>query len=263
MNKPPLIIGHRGASALAPENTLAAFARAMRDGANGIEFDVRLSSDNIPVVIHDATLKRTAGQSIDISALSARQLIGTNVGTWFNRRFPALARTEYDEATVPLLEDVLQQFSNNDAVLYLEMKCENGNYEALARACIGLLNKHSFVDRTIVECFDLKAIAEVKRLDPSIRTAALFEPAIKQPTALVRKRPIVERAEQCQADEIALHHRLVNRRIVERAMQKNMPCVVWTVDKPKWVKRATSLGLKALITNNPSQLNLRVMQSVP
>ena len=58
-NKSPLIIGHRGASAVAPENTLASFARAFRDGADGIELDVRLARDGVPVVIHDATLSRT------------------------------------------------------------------------------------------------------------------------------------------------------------------------------------------------------------
>src|SRR4051812_17116518 len=55
----PLIIGHRGAAAVAPENTLVSFEKALRDGADGIEFDVRLASDDVPVVIHDATLRRT------------------------------------------------------------------------------------------------------------------------------------------------------------------------------------------------------------
>src|SRR5437764_1199743 len=58
----PLIIGHRGAAAVAPENTLVSFERALRDGADGIEFDVRLASDNVPVVIHDPTLKRTGSR---------------------------------------------------------------------------------------------------------------------------------------------------------------------------------------------------------
>ncbi|MDQ3754751.1 MAG: glycerophosphodiester phosphodiesterase, partial [Acidobacteriota bacterium] len=65
---PPLIIGHRGASAVAPENTLGAFARALDDGADGIEFDVRLARDGVPIVIHDATLKRTALQDGAVAA---------------------------------------------------------------------------------------------------------------------------------------------------------------------------------------------------
>ncbi len=74
MNSTPLILGHRGASALAPENTIAAFARAMHDGADGVEFDVRLSRDQVPVVIHDSTLKRTGLIDSVVSALTAAEL---------------------------------------------------------------------------------------------------------------------------------------------------------------------------------------------
>ena len=76
----PLIIGHRGASALAPENTLASFSRAIADGADGFEFDVRLSRDHIPVVIHDADLKRTAHKNSRVAALSAQELSQIDVG---------------------------------------------------------------------------------------------------------------------------------------------------------------------------------------
>ncbi|MBV9957612.1 MAG: glycerophosphodiester phosphodiesterase, partial [Acidobacteria bacterium] len=84
-----LIIGHRGASAAAPENTLVAFERAMADGADGVEFDVQLARDGVPVVIHDATLRRTGLKEGLIAELSSNELARTDVGTWFNRRFPA------------------------------------------------------------------------------------------------------------------------------------------------------------------------------
>src|SRR6185503_14444987 len=80
----PLILGHRGASAVAPENTLAAFSRAMSDGADGIEFDVRLSRDGVPVVIHDANLNRTAGVARRVSDLTAKELQEIDVGGWFD-----------------------------------------------------------------------------------------------------------------------------------------------------------------------------------
>ena len=89
---PPLVIAHRGASFDAPENTLAAFERALADGADGLEFDVRLAADGVPVVIHDATLRRTAGRQVSIASLSSSALASVEVGSWFNRRFPARAR---------------------------------------------------------------------------------------------------------------------------------------------------------------------------
>src|SRR6185295_1303429 len=83
----PLIIGHRGASAVAPENTMAAFREAIAVGADGIEFDVRLASDGVPVVIHDSTLRRTGGLNQRVADLSSQELSKVDVGTWFAPRF--------------------------------------------------------------------------------------------------------------------------------------------------------------------------------
>src|SRR5712691_1033184 len=103
----PLIIGHRGSSAVAPENTIAAFVRAMRDGADGFEFDVRLARDGVPVVIHDATLRRTAQMSGAVADFTSRELNHVDVGSWFNHQHPNRARQEYAQETVPTLEQVL------------------------------------------------------------------------------------------------------------------------------------------------------------
>src|SRR5258705_46647 len=121
-NRSPLILGHRGASALAPENTLAAFSRAMSDGADGIEFDVRLSRDQVPVVIHDATLNRTAGIDQPVSELTAAELRAVDVGSWFNRNEPATSPFACEK--LPTLAQVFDLFSANRGVLYVEMKCE-------------------------------------------------------------------------------------------------------------------------------------------
>ena len=251
MSGRPLIIGHRGASALAPENTLAAFACALRDGADGIEFDVRLSRDGVPVVIHDATLARTAMIDAAVSALSCAELCAVEVGSWFNRKFARFARPEYEREALPSLAQVFDMFSTNSAVMYLEMKCDDLSGGPLAHQVVELIERYSLIGRTIVASFQLEAIAEVKRLDPTIRTAALFEPSIKQPLSLLKRTRMVDLAREYGADEIALHHSLATQRIVERAACMNLPCVVWTVDNPIWLKRATEIGIKALITNNP------------
>ncbi|HZE68173.1 MAG TPA: glycerophosphodiester phosphodiesterase family protein [Pyrinomonadaceae bacterium] len=255
----PLIIGHRGASALAPENTLAAFTRALADGADGFEFDVRLASNQLPVVIHDATLTRTAGINTKISEASGEDLSRAGVGAWFNRKFPHLARPEYESETLPTLRDVLALFSDTRALLYLEMKGEGPRWDDLAGSVVELIRRFAFTDRTVVvECFHLPALAEIKRLDAGIRTAALFEPSIKRPLSSLRIDARIEQARAVGSDEVAIHHRLVSARAVAKATQLGMSCVVWTVDDPRWVHRATALGLKALITNNP-----RVMRPAP
>ena len=221
---------------MAPENTLVSFERAMRDGADGIEFDVRLSSDGVPFVIHDATLNRTASVRTQVAKLSAAELALIDVG-----------RGE----KLPNLHQVLALFNQRNALLYLEMKTETGEL-ALPRTVVQVIKNESMQEKVIVACFDMSLIREVKRIDSNIRTAALFQPKISRPFDLVRKKKLIHIAQANGADEIALHYRLVSPRIVERARQAQMQVVIWTVDNTQWIDRARVLDIKALITNNPA-----------
>ncbi|MDT7542740.1 MAG: glycerophosphoryl diester phosphodiesterase [Acidobacteriota bacterium] len=260
-SREPLVIGHRGASALAPENTIAAFERALVDGADGLEFDVRLASDGVPVVIHDANLSRTAARAEEIASLSSRALARVPVGAWFNRRFPARARSEYAHECVPTLAQVCERFATRCAALYVELKCTHADAHALAAATVDVLRATPVAARcVIVESFTLEAIAEIKRLAPELRTAALFERTLRQPGP--RKREIISRSLAHGADEIALQCSLATPRTVEAARAAGLPTVVWTVDHPSWAQRALSLGLRALITNTPARLRAALDASV-
>lgn len=251
----PLIIGHRGAAAVAPENAIISFKRALEDGADGIEFDVRLARDRVPVVIHDATLRRTGLVGGSIANLTSKELSRVDAGTWFNQRYPTLARPEYAEATVPTLAEAFEFFRENDARLYVELKCETEDAAALATETVALIRAHSLVDRVVVESFTHAALLEIKRSAEEIRTAALFEPELIRPRPSARK--MIERAQVARADEIALHHRLVTKRITDEARRRGMNVVVWTVDNPAWIRRAIEYEIYALITNDPARMNAR------
>lgn len=255
MSRLPLIIGHRGASALAPENSLAAFRRAIVDGADGIEFDVRLSRDGVAVVIHDSSLERTGLLKQRVSELTAAELQSIYIGRWFSRleRQRTLSDFDFADETVPLLAQVFELFDQNIGLLYLEMKADAGEGSELVAEVVRMIQASAVRDRVIVECFDLSLIAEVKTQDATIRTAALFEPKLSKPTSFVR-RDYPQLAAEVGADEIALHHSLAGRRNIEAALRLNQKVVVWTVDNPAWVSKATDWDISALITNNPSIL---------
>lgn len=251
----PLIIGHRGAAAVAPENTLISFERALTDGADGIEFDVRLAQDAVPVVIHDSTLRRTALRKGKIAALSSSELIEIDVGSWFNQRRPRNARPEYTHAKIPALADVFEMLKRSHALLYLEMKCGPKDRLALAREVVKLIDKYSFQNRVTVESFDLASIIEIKRLNSDIRTAALFDRKLSRPAPSAHR--LIERAINCGAEEIALHRSLARRRSIAEARRRGLETVVWTIDNPLWVERAIKFGIRAIITNNPARLAAR------
>jgi glycerophosphoryl diester phosphodiesterase len=249
----PLILGHRGASAVAPENTLAAFKQAMRDGADGIEFDVRLSRDHVPVVIHDATLNRTGLTDRLVCELTAKELGEVDVGRWFAAQSQTGAHSFTGEK-LPTLAQVFELFSTNTGVLYVEMKCNARESATLAAAVVNEVEGFGLAKRVVVESFSFDAISEVKRLNARIRTGALFEPRLSRPVSTVRRRRMIDLAIYVGADEIALHHTLASRRLTERAKREGLEIVVWTVDRPRWIARARSLGIKALIANDPSRL---------
>ncbi|HEX8844175.1 MAG TPA: glycerophosphodiester phosphodiesterase [Pyrinomonadaceae bacterium] len=254
----PLIIGHRGAAAVAPENTLVSFERALLDGADGIEFDVRLARDSVPVVIHDSTLTRTGMRSGRVAALSSVELREIEVGSWFNLRRPRLARTEYARATIPTLADVFERLKDSGALLYVEMKCGPKDRTALAAEVARLARAHSLADRVVVESFDLAAIAWLKGYDPGLSTAALFDRKLSRPAPTARR--MIERAIGCGSSEIALHRSLATRRTVAEATAMGLRTVVWTADNPLWVNRATRYGIHAIITNDPARLCARRTQ---
>lgn len=251
MSELPLIIGHRGASAVAPENTLAAFARAMLEGADGVEFDVRLAGDGVPVVIHDATLERTGLISGVVSQSTSEELQVIDVGSWFSLRSGAKS-TEFFGERLPTLQHVFDFFSDKSALLYLEMKSDIAGGGKLADAVVRSIQQNSMRGRVIVESFDLSLIEQVKSLNPSIRTAALFEPKVSRPLSLIRTMKLVDLAKEFGAEEIALHHSLASHRVMGKAKEAGLGVVVWTVDHPDWIERARSLGVTALITNNPA-----------
>jgi glycerophosphoryl diester phosphodiesterase len=250
----PLILGHRGASALAPENTIAAFSRAMHDGADGIEFDVRLSRDQIPMVIHDNTLKRTGLMDAAVSEMSAAELQNVDVGSWFADKRAQTPNHSYKGERLPSLSRVLEFFHGVNGLLYIEMKCDADEGATLAAEVVRLTREHQMVDRVVVESFDLAAIAEIKRIDAGVKTAALFEATISRPISTIRRLRMIEQALQHGADEIALHHMLAGNGLVEKARSQGLEVVVWTVDTADWVARAQSFGVKALISNNPGEM---------
>src|SRR5690349_11500823 len=143
----PLIVAHRGSSTLAPENTISAFRRAIRDGAEGVEFDVRLAKDGVPVVIHDASLARTGHLESKIADLTSTELAQIDVGSWFNRANPKRASDDFATDTVPTLSMVLEELRGFRGVIYIELKCRDSEVEALCRAVCGVITPSPLLPR--------------------------------------------------------------------------------------------------------------------
>jgi len=252
MSGSPLIIAHRGASRHAPENTLAAIRIAVESGADGVEMDLRLASDGVPVVIHDADLLRTGGISKKVIDLVSTELAKVDVGSSFDRRHGPPGIRQFAGETVPLLDDVLQLLVGFEGLLYLELKCDARDMKPLVKAVCERIYNSPLLPRIIVKSFDLNAIGLVKQNLPAVQTAALFGPDMQ--FLLKRRRYLVDLARQNEADQLSVHRSLVTRGLMLAADSAKMPVTVWTVDDKRWINKAQKLGIRALITNDPSAL---------
>jgi len=250
--KRPLIIAHRGASALAPENTFAAFRKAVEDGAEGIEFDVRLAKDGAVVVFHDATLRRLSTRKNLVSSLTAEELQKIDVGSWFARRKKAFSDADFSGERIPTLRETLFFLKDFKGLIYIELKCREAEIERLAQAVGGIIADSPLLPQMIVKSFQLEVIPQIRKICPDAKTAALFAPKIM--TLLRKEKRLVNIAADVGADMLSVHFSLATRKLMKKAEKRAFPVTIWTADNPRWIKRAVDLGLFAVITNNPARL---------
>jgi glycerophosphoryl diester phosphodiesterase len=247
----PLIIAHRGASALAPENTLASFQRAIDDGADGIEFDVRLAKDGVPVIHHDASLRRTGRTDFMIADRTSTELGKTDVGSWFEESVNWMPR--YSAEVVPTLAATFEKLRDFPGMLYVELKSDPGeDIGPLVKAVCDVIRNTPIAGRIIVKSFRLSFIPLLKTVCPDFRTAALFAPKVM--TILRKEKYLVDLAVEFGADELSVHYSLATKKLMKKASKHGLPVTLWTVGHPRWLRRATKLGVNAVITNDPARL---------
>jgi glycerophosphoryl diester phosphodiesterase len=238
------IIGHRGASSEAPENTMAAFARAVEVGAGFIETDLQLSRDARLVAMHDGTLDRTTNARGPVSSKTLDELTQLDAGAWFSGGATAGQHKEsFAGQRIPTLEEVLSFGRDRDIGVYLELKAPA--VSGAEHALVGALRASGEVVRTIVMSFDLGVLAQVRNSEPLIVTGYLCDkPA---PDAV---RQAVERG----ARQLLPRRDHVTRDLIEEAHKSDLKVVTWTVNAPEQAKALVSLGVDGIITDYPREM---------
>ena len=161
------VYAHRGSRGTHPENTMAAFVEAERVGADGIEFDVHLTKDGKPVIIHDETLDRTTTLTGSVKDYTADELRSADAGMKFSPAFSGEG--------IPLLSDVFEWAAANKLNMNVELKNDKLNYPTIEQKVISLIRQFHLESRIVLSSFNHASISEVKRLAPDIERALLFE----------------------------------------------------------------------------------------
>jgi glycerophosphoryl diester phosphodiesterase len=242
-----LVFAHRGGAKLAPENTMAAFSNGIALGSDGIECDVHLSRDGIPVVIHDSTLDRTTNATGAVSARTAAELAKVDAGYRFagpDSAFPFRGR----DVGIPTLEDVLTTFAA--ARIIIEMKTGE---PALARAVAALVDRTRAHDRVCVGSFHGTGLDVIRAIAPAIATSASEHEARWTLYRSWFAWPFAASRPYCafQVPERAGRLRVISASFIRQVHRDGARVDVWVVDNPDDMTRMFSLGIDGVITDRP------------
>lgn len=232
------MFAHRGGAKLGPENTTEAFDRGLSAGADGLEFDVRLSRDGEVVVMHDATVNRTTPGRGPVSGFTAEEL-----ARW----------------RVPRLADVLSRYP--DVGFIIEIKEPS---HTLARKVVDLVREHSAVDRVALGSFHAAPLRLARELEPRIPTGA-SKPEIRVAlyASYVGLAPRWASYRSLQVPERSRGRRVVSQRFVRAAHKAGVVVQVWTVDDEADMRRLIDWRVDALISDRPDIAARIVQEEAP
>jgi glycerophosphoryl diester phosphodiesterase len=234
-NQPVLVIAHRGASAVAPENTLAAFHLAAEQGADFVELDVQESKDGQVLVNHDSDLMKVGRSAMKIWETDAAQLRTVDIGSHAGRQFSG--------ERVPTLAEVLAACKGKVRVI-VELKSYSHD-QRLEERVVEIVEAAGMEKNCLFMSLNYGMVRKMKQLRPSWRCGALVAKALGDLTSL-------------NSDFLAVEARLATARLVRRAHRAGQDVYVWTVNDPAWMLAAMSHGADGLITDKPD-LALRVV----
>lgn len=228
MEKRVFIWAHRGASGSAPENSLSAFVKAEQHGADGIELDVHLSRDGVPVVIHDETVDRTTDGCGPVAQMDLRRLRDLDAGRWF--------APEFAGEPVPTLDEVLH-WAGDRLRLNVEIKSVSAG-----RAVLNLLAKYPQAN-VLVSSFRHDLLCRLRQYSSDLPLAFLTDSGFW--------RLALKRAVACRAESFHPPERAVTRIMVDTCHRFGLRVFPWTVDAPGRRADLVRIGVDGFFTNIP------------
>ncbi len=228
------IWAHRGASAVAPENTMAAFEAALHMGADAIELDVHRSADGVLVVIHDETVSRTTQGRGSVETAPFAWLQTLDAGYKFGR--------QYLGQKIPKLAEVLEFIKGTNLLVNIELKTNKVPYPGIEEQVVKLVEDLQLQDRIVFSSFNYRSLEHVQSLNKGLSTAMLcseFRPVVPQ--------------EVKRFGATAVHPAvsLISPQYMQQALQLGVAVRPYTVDDPAVIRRIQAAGVDAVITNHP------------
>lgn len=255
-----IIVGHRGAAGIAPENTLASFQKALDLGVTAIELDVHLSQDDELVVLHDPTLDRTTDGSGAVRNMPLAELKKLNASAKYK------GQGIYAIQCIPTLQEVYDLVGKR-AQVYIEIKLatDNQRYPGIEQKVIEVVRKNNAVNSTRVSSFDFATVRQIQTLEPPIGREAIISTAYLRNIGLQGKGPVEIAADVAAqgARAVGVEKTYLSPALMSALKQAGLAVGVWTVDDPNDLWKFLDLQVDAVTTNRPDLMLVALKQGRP
>lgn len=230
----PLVFAHRGAMAYAPMNTIPAFELAVEQGADGIEFDVWLSLDDVPVVIHDFELEKSTDGEGRVGSTAFEELRELDAGSWYDE--------QYAGERIPTLDEVFEAVGQK-VLLNIEVKSTTFRADHIVDAILGRIRAHGMSDRVLVSSFNPFVLRKMKLEAPEIPLGFLQHADMPFYMGWILLRTPYETEHP--------HKTQITQGWVNKAKRRGRYLNTWTVNEPEEAKMLRDLGVNGIITDAP------------
>lgn len=242
-------VSHRGASAYAPEHTIASYDMGEKLHGDYIEIDLQMTKDGHLIAMHDVTLDRTTNGTGSVKDYTLNEIKQLDAGSWFNEKYPYASKAEYEGLKVPTLEEVFKKFGKNNSY-YVETKSPDV-YPGMEKELLRLVDKYKInKEKLLVQSFSSQSLKVMNELDPSIKLVQLIT---YKANAEITDAEIKEIKQYAMG--IGPNHTYLNEEYVQKVVNSGLELHPYTVNDKERMKQLINWGVTGMFTNHPDLLH--------
>ncbi|USK41899.1 glycerophosphodiester phosphodiesterase [Cytobacillus oceanisediminis] len=242
-------VSHRGASAYAPEHTIASYDMGEKLHGDYIEIDLQMTKDGHLIAMHDVTLDRTTNGTGSVKDYTLNEIKQLDAGSWFNEKYPYASKAEYEGLKVPTLEEVFKKFGKNNSY-YIETKSPDV-YPGMEKELLRLVDKYKInKEKLLVQSFSSQSLKVMNELDPSIKLVQLIS---YKANAEITEAEIKEIKQYAMG--IGPNHTYLNEEYVQKVVNSGLELHPYTVNDKERMEQLINWGVTGMFTNHPDLLH--------
>lgn len=249
------VVAHRGGAALAPENTLAAFAAALENDVDTVELDIHLSKDGSLMVIHDPLLLRLTGKPGAVLDFTAEELAKFDVAATFKG-----GKHYFGSQKIPTLEEAVEFIEGNSSrpvhyQIAIKGKVDGSRYEGIEEKLVAALKKYSIMDRTIAISFDFPTLGSLRKLQPDLKLGALIDKEYLSSKGITGPEAVAKNMQDLKVDYVSIKYDFLSQELYDQLKSHGLGVGVWTVDDTINMRKFVKMGVDFISTDRPDLLN--------